>query len=69
MRNHWTAKALVAALMLAFAVPAQAQFGPAGPPIVGVIKVQKEEPHPPPLLTVESPTRTILILAAGYGPS
>jgi len=42
MRNTWTAKALVAASLLAFAVPAQAQFGPAGPPVVGVVTVQKQ---------------------------
>ena len=42
MRNTWTAKALVAAALLAFAAPAQAQFGPAGPPVVGVVKVQKQ---------------------------
>lgn len=42
MRNTWTAKALVAASLLAFAAPAQAQFGPAGPPVVGVVTVQKQ---------------------------
>jgi membrane fusion protein (multidrug efflux system) len=42
MRNTWTAKALVAAVLLAFAAPAQAQFGPAGPPVVGVVTVQKQ---------------------------
>ena len=42
MRNTWTAKALVAASLLAFAAPAQAQFGAAGPPVVGVVTVQKQ---------------------------
>jgi len=42
MRNHWTAKALVAALLVVFAAPAHAQFGPGGPPVVGVVKVQKQ---------------------------
>jgi membrane fusion protein (multidrug efflux system) len=42
MPDHWTAKALIAALLLAFATPANAQFGPGGPPVVGVVKVQKQ---------------------------
>ncbi len=42
MRYHWTARVLVVALLVAFAAPAYAQFGPGGPPVVGVVKAQKE---------------------------
>ena len=42
MRNHWTAKAVVAALLVAVAAPVQAQPGPGGPPVVGVAKVQTQ---------------------------
>ena len=42
MRDSWTAQVLAAALLLAFASPAQAQFGPGGPPVVGVVTVHKQ---------------------------
>jgi membrane fusion protein (multidrug efflux system) len=42
MRHKRTATALTAALLLAFALPAQAQFGPAGPPVVGVVTAHRQ---------------------------
>jgi len=42
MRNRVTAKAAIAAFLLAFAAPAYGQSGPASPPTVGVVQVQKQ---------------------------